>query len=543
MAGELQYITIKDFSPGIRHRTLREGGEVSPQPLGAATRQNTYSCFALPGGGLAPLPRRSFEYGRVALEADINRVQGGKYRVSGFHTTGPVTGTGDGHSAVEFHLAYEYLYDSDDNGSFDKRKWRWERICGWTTNLDIDLIHSVTSTETSPAANYRATRFTDFRAHPTDATQVGVPLVAAAWYSGGGGFEEVWKVFPDPSSSATVSTADVSTTKALDQLVQHQGRLVGFEQIGHAHGDPGTWTSDEHVYWTNVNRTTLSSSTASMLAQGQMTGYGAIASVSAQEMLLIKNKHGGLVVSGDLDDPTVVALPGVISTGGLKMRPIYSPVGLIYGVKHGGVYAWSGGSSSTCLSPQLEDGFWRFDNDLIDWAGTFDVWKDWVLCPNNFLYDTLTESWWRMDTTDDVQALNWQVSTHDKWAYCSTASFVSSNTPVIYGYDRSVAARNYSWKSQPLAPTVDRVVDIREIRLVAHGKGKITVTLTGADGRSRTEVLRVDASNFPTVVRRDTMIQTSYVQVRMQVDGGNNDAPIIHEISLGVRERMGIPNG
>jgi len=54
----LQWLDLSDFTPGIdsaHHSLTRE----SPSKDGSATVEGTWSCYGLPGGGLAPLPRIS----------------------------------------------------------------------------------------------------------------------------------------------------------------------------------------------------------------------------------------------------------------------------------------------------------------------------------------------------------------------------------------------------------------------------------------------------------------------------------------------------
>lgn len=550
----LQYARISDFSPGIRHNTRRVGGDVSPQQnqLGVADAADTYRCIALPNGGLGPLPRRTYTLTRAGLETNFQtRVQGGKFHIVGFHVSGPVTASGasGGQSRVEFHHAYEYFHDVDNNGSFETRKWRWERTRIWEASPTVETVKSVsTTTEQTPQA-YRGAYFVDYRAHPTDPTQVGYPLVACGWYAGDGGGDEVWAVFPDPAALTTLGVANISTTIALDRLVQHQGRLIGFENVPIAHG-PGSalWISDEQVWWTNVNRTTLSNTIASMLSQGAMTGYGAVATVSAQELIAIKQRGGAISIHGDIDDPTIIALPGVVATAGAKVIPVYSPLGLIYGVKHGGVYAWQGGDSSQLLSRDLEDDFWRIsDTDILSYDGQFECWSEWVVCPNNWLLDTTTGAWWLLDDPGDVPILGWQVDPDEgRYLYGHPVTFGDAGggaTPVAYGWDRFNPAYSYRWKSQALEFSLDRVVNIEEIIISVIGNGDtVTVTLSNEVGDVADEVFTIVSSNMPKRYKQRTRLTGSGIKVQIDADGGADAAPIVFEVVLGWSESQHLAN-
>lgn len=566
-----------DFTPGIMHKVMGLAGQGSVQPLGAADAANTYRCIALPSGGLAPLPKRTFSLTRAGIEASLADISGALYRISGFHVTGPILAAGaNGPDNVEFHLAYEYLFSTAHNGTFDQRRWRWERTRGWEAGLTVDSIASVNSAEATPAANFRRTSFADCRMHPTDATQIGFPLVAAAWYAGGGGNERVWKVYPDPNAPAVQGTLDISTTLALDNLTQHQGRLVGLQQIAHLHGTPGTWSSNEQAWWTKVNLPTLSNAIAAMFGQGQMSGYSGIKTVSAQELVAIKHRGGGLSIGGDLDNPTITALPDVISGNSGQIIPCDSPVGLIYAVIDGGIYAWQGGHTSTKLSPTLDDNFWRAPNiqGFINTDGKLDTWGDWIMVTGNWLYDTVTSSWWKIEDPSLVNVFQWAASAGAAAAgsMCYGAPITydgAANNVVAYGWNKRIAATTYRWKSQYISPggrayldritgkmgfvyqnggPNDRVIDIREITLQATGPANSTVTVTLSDeaGNTQAEVFTITSVDIPKIYRKATKFQCTAYKLQIDANGGGNastDAPTVFDIGIGVVESQGQLNG
>lgn len=548
---QLQWLRINDFSPGIRHKTLRVGHTSSPFPLGAADAAETYRCIALPGGGLGPLPRRSYSLTRAGLETNFQtRVQNGNHRIVGFHVTGPVTdSTGGGHSRIEFHLAYEYFHDADNNGSFETRKFRWERHRIWEASPTIDAIytHSTTS-EPSPANFYRIAHFADYRADPADPTLVGKPVVAMAWYSGNGGTADVWKTFPDPATPSSNTPDDISTTITAARIIEHQGRLVAFENDIHSHGTAGTWISDEQVWWTNVNLNTISNSVASMLSQGQMAGYGCAKTVSAQEMIAIKHRGGAISVHGDLDDPTIIALPGVMSTGGAECSPCYSPMGLIYGVRGSGVWGWQGGDASVNLSPTMEDDFWNYPVDshrIANYSGDFELWGSYVVTPNQWLLDTTTGAWWRLEDGDTFSILHWGVNPDEgEWLYGAPAFFEDTATPVVYGWDRTDPAYSYRWRSQALEPTIDRVINVHEVVVSAIGNGDtVTITLTNDAGDSQVETFTIGSSTMPKKYRKQTRMVGSGIKVQIDADGGADAAPIVYEVALAYNENQMLANG
>lgn len=568
---------LTDFTPGIMHKVMGLAGDGSAQPLGAADAANTYRCIGLPSGGLGPLPKRTFALTRAGIEASLADIQGALYRISGFHVTGPIlTSTANGLDDVEFHLAYEYLFSTAHNGTFDQRRWRWERTRGWEAGLTVDSIGSVNSAEVTPAANFRRTSFADCRMHPTDAAQIGFPLVAAGWYAGGGGNERVWKVFPDPGTPGAVGTLDISTTIAVEDLVQHQGRLVALQQIAHTHATPGTWSSNEQAWWTKVNLPAMSNTIAAMFGQGQMSGYSGLKTVSAQELILLKNRGGGLSVVGDLDSPTITALPSIVSGNGGRVIPTNTHTGLIYAVIDGGVYSWQGGDTSTKLSPTLDDNFWRVPNirGFISNDGKFDTWGDWGMVTGNWLYDTVTQSWWLLDDPTTISIFQWAsspvASAAGSMMYGTPITYDgATNNTVVYGWNKRIPATTYRWRSQYISPggrqyldritgkmgfvyanggANDRVQDIREITVQASGPANSTVTITLIDelGNTQAEVFTITTVNIPKTYRKSTKFQCTSYKLQIDANGGGNastDAPTVFDVGIGIIEDQRQLNG
>lgn len=307
---------------------------------------------------------------------------------------------------------------------------------------------------------------------------------------------------------------------------------------------------------------------------------GVMASLSNDELLLIRHRGGAVLVSGDLDNPTVKRLPFVASTGGARCHPAYSPIGLVY-LTGDGVYVWEGGESSKKLSTQIEGDFWRLtpaknsvrtDPQVSEPHGTafyhgaegrLTWWEPWVMVPNNWMYDTRHNSWWRFDyqdathhayscydtapDNDELFAFPWRLSVTDRTPWHSARRYTLSPA--------------YSWKSQPLIETTDRAVNVNDIKLVftpsstdGSGTTTITVTLTGVDqdgatvGPVVTTFTQASANGGRLRVMEKTVspnFQAAYVQVKIeasQTQGTNTGlrsvwaAPKIHHISLGYRE-------
>lgn len=543
---DLKWLLLNDFSPGIRHRTLFQGSTTSPSPApGVATEDNTYRCIALPGGGLGPLPKRVEDYQRSSnLEA--TEPTHGHYYVSGFYVAGPLSPSNAGTGTEEFHVAYEWV-----NPAGTDRKYKWERVRrfdGTGGGAGLDAIKDLSSNNASLLADqWNPTLFATTRGHNTTPSDPGFPIVVAAWHDPqGGGILRFVSAFPTPTvaGAPTNTEFDISTTIPAHILV-HQARIVLLGVTAYNHGSPGSWSTNEDLYWTVVNDPdTFSSATASVFVPENPSGYGAFLPMSANELLLIKQAGGGLTINGDLDDPTVINLPNITPTGTFLTIPTHSPVGVVYGSALGGVWAWSGGDTSVKLSNYLEDDFF----DLLLKASVtqgnrarFERWYDWVLTSNNWLYDTVSESWWRIEDPDDIQIMWWSGHPLGVGMFGAIPEFSNASPEHIYRWYRSTPSSSYSWQSHPIWESVEREIQVRQVVLIAQGTGTITVTLTGVSGtQSKAFAL---SSNTPVMLRENFGLRSQNVQVRIEsAHTSTGAAPIVNQLKIGYddRARVGV---
>lgn len=136
-----------------------------------------------------------------------------------------------------------------------------------------------------------------------------------------------------------------------------------------------------------------------LAAEDVVADVGTIGVVTVDQMLIVKHKGGGALVSGDLDNPTINRLPYIESTGGVICKGAPTPVGYVYGSPNG-IFMWSGGDNTQKLSPQLDGFFWNHTDgsDEEQYAGSrgrMGFWNGFVCVPNNYLFDIETQSWWR----------------------------------------------------------------------------------------------------------------------------------------------------
>lgn len=533
-----QWINLRDFTPGIRHRI----GAPGTVPIGAADAAQTYDCIAREGGGLRPLPKLTSTVTRN--HAGVTTPEDGSLRISGFHVSGPVQAnlyttdyTGDDN--VELHFAFEGVSAASEH------KWFWERVRRWAgttqdTIRDFTVTHDASWVKADQ--NYRPTAFVDHRMHASDPLALGDIFVSAGWAPDDmQATENIWIVFPDPDTPTVISYEAIRTDSEVAALVSHQGRVVSLDRHVFQHGNAGYWITNDQLLWTEVNLADYAN--VGVFTQGPISGYGAIGSVSAQELILVKHRGGAVTISGDLDDPTVYNMPGVASTAGALSYGIYTPLGFVYAVKDGGVHAWGGGDASVKLSQYLDDDFYDIKPaDWRDFYGKFEIWKDWLITPNNYLLDTQSNGWWRLSPSKPV--FQWAVSPHNSFLYGAPVSFVADGA-IMYTFDYNTPVSAFRWQSQYLAPSIDRKINIREITLRAlpeNATSTVIVTLYNAEGASQAITFDLDNTSIPTLYRKNVAFAGTGIKVRIDSDGDADPAPTVLEVNVGYDEtnRIGV---
>lgn len=476
----------------------------------------------------------------------------GAPNIVGFFIANPVYGTVTGSSPSEFHYAYETIL------SGTTRHFKWERHRMWEASPTIDSIKDFNATDPSPPANFRRCAFDSNRMDPSNPLNNGIPVVGAAWYAGPGGFERFWSVFPNPSTpaAATPNVFDISTTLAADYLFAHQNRFVIFEQRAVSHTNVASWAGNENIWFTNANLPTVSGTTATTLAPETYSGYIFGASTNASEMFVTKIKGGGYVVRGDLaTSATVLRLPGVVARPPIGSRPAWTPIGLIYIAGPEGVYQWSGGDQSQKISNVLEDNFWDIAGNgtgksltaaqaMLTGNGDCERWGEWVLTSMNWLYDTRSGSWWRIEDPSVRQFAYWQaeggavnMQNNMMWG---TIGYNNGTDVVSVQFNKSLGATSYRWQSQPIAPSTSNMIDCREVILTAQGTGTITVTLTGLNAGTQAVAFPVSGT-IPLKLRANYALQGTNIQVQIDSVGtGGNAAPIVYDLSVGFHDKSNI---
>lgn len=548
----VEWYSINDFTPGIHER-------LSPTyKPGTAQRRNTYRCHALEGGALAPLPMKWKQDIRMAPPVDPGTILCEEFRIIGAHIIEPaywsdtIYGLDQNNSvlilAVEYHTAagrtYSvYRYDRHRQNPTWTLMWSDTVAVGYNSNARPGHLNFLTG-----------------RSNKTDYEAYDGPTVCV-WV--GDGYAQM---YPDDLAPLTNGTrylpgdrADPANTDDLvspDQCVIHQGRLVIWPLVTKAFGPNTLTTHNESLYWTEPNnfrdKDPISTWYNTAYGEDYPIGYEVIASLSSQELIMIKRRGGAILVQGDLGGalnalPKARALPFVRSTGYSMCNGTMSPNGYTYPVDGGGVWLWQGGDFSEHLTKHLEPDFWRPEakdrnGDDVPWGYQHvecDNANAWVYYPNNWVWDTDINSWWRTDNVDHVTAYRWVTDWRGRKAYAVPRGFRDASDPVIHEYDLTEQCASYSWQSQPIATTLDSTVTLMDVAVAAKGDGRIDITVSSAqDPIGHTKTFYPTAGDFASVERRTFGVRGTHLTIRAQAysDDGESPAPTIGEIrySLGV---------
>ncbi len=549
-AADLQWTVIDDFRPGIFQR-------VTPNtPPGAAVEEGTYKCKSNSNGDLVPGPLLDLN-AQITRDANLDAGAPGLnlYHIVGIQAVSPVLGDdtikGRDQCNTQLFVAYDWIDEPDDR---HRRLDRYLRDSSqtWENIYDVADTFAYSDDYTPARATFGLTR-----SNSADPTQSGASVLVVCQ-------AEELRAFPDdtaPTVTGTVSLPQpVSPAPFPEMLIVHQGRVVLFPLSLQGFGDDEIWAHNEMMYWLTVNDvTTLDSEITGgyyniVFGYENPSGYDNGASLSANELFLLKRYGGAIMLQGDLNQPRAVNLPNVMSPGFANSTGVQTPLGYCYVVDNGTLYTWRGGDTSEDLAPMMEPDFWRPITDVTlpaspdspneRWRGNTQLalFRDLLLVPNNWYMD-LTNApdpasggggWWRL--CDPASAIGEYLPRYShytcdwtgRWAWAAPYALEhgAANKVVMDEYDRSRSATSYSWKSVPLSESAERQLNVREVVVVLSGQGSVIITGYGRyedDGVTRrqdvTDEIWVD-SDYPMAVRRSLAVKGNLIQIQVQAEQG-----------------------
>lgn len=572
-AQALQWVTINDFSPGIYSKMRGFGSNATPAPLGAAQETNTYRCICLPTGGLAPGPKKIADWTLPAPETNFNFVKNG-YRLVGFYPLSPARVSATSGTSTypdELVCVIEWITSAAHPTQANKKGFTYRRARVYDPNYGTDSLSGVSySAQVLPTTDIfwgvsmgstRSCAATD-QANPTDAeaARPGHPIAVWNYWTQGAASESTVLCYPNPANAATLAPVAVQNISALPaNVVLHQNRIVLLFFSDWVGPSLIRRTNDQAVFTDPPNTIAVPTSQVNQggtqFGGEEPTGFGAWGSISTTSLFLIKARGGATIVSGDLNDPVITPVPGVASTGSNISHAVTTAHGLFYIGSDDGCWVWRGSDSAQKVSIQLDDGVFRMMSDQASVNFHFAEWGDWVLVSNNWLYDTLTGGWWKIEndnpTTDPISfplqggIWNWQRGYRGNHMYGSELTYSNGYLTPIHTWDKNQSATNYSWQSQPLHESESKLITVREVEILAQGTGRVTVTFTALDGSiSASNVFTFTQTTQPQLFRTQVgavgggAFENQYISMRIVADGGTGSAPVIYRATIGWEESV-----
>lgn len=550
------WIDLSDFKAGIVHdlgQTFLGGSPVgrAAGPDGSASIENTYRCITLAGGGLGPLPAQDWTYSRPTIAADVATWAVQLYVIGAMEAPGAgATVIPDPRSlAVKHPCVFMLAFDGMASTTRRYRVYA-DRVWQAGQTLAAGNVDLIVTTDIGAAGAAASRGLTSFAGHYLNyGGNAGSTVLFS--YSNPAGTVVSVRAWPDPAAPTTLVpvTVNPTFTPAGAMVFSHQGRACFFAYNGESWGPASTRLWDDYLYFTTPGTVTADGG-ANIVTQDSTTGIGCAASISASDLLAITHSMGAALIQGDLANPTVRRMPAVVGTNGSKCFGVSTPAGFVYGVNRGGIYAWTG-ETSTLLSPQLPDDAWIVPAAaaIVPYQGRFALWQNWVMCPGNWVYDLDTASWWRIEDPATFLAYEWMTNPINGYCYGNAPLWTDSGAQMsgyLRGYDRAVGAVSWSWQSQPLTRTRNRIVEVRDVDLDCQGSGTIAVTFTAIDGTTQTVTYTLSGSTtLSQRIRQTFSVAGSDVKVRLLATGagGISTAPVVYGLHIGYTERRHVGAG
>lgn len=550
---QFQWAELTDFSPGIySNNNLGGGTNVTSTNLAMAQTADTWGCRSLPTGGLGPLPRRKFS---LTLATPPNGATVTTYQICGMNTWGFLLSTPlavNSDYRDEVHMVLTYATAGGGGTNDNHAVWLRERLYDLPSPT-TETIATDTDTGAADAVGYLYAHLLKTRMLPATPDLAGVPVMVCVWSSDDQQLH-INQVFPDPASPALTGTIDLGTAAAVYRhAVGHQGRVVVGEYHAYQHGVTTFISTDENIEWTETNSNVLVTTDFAAFVPEVDQTITDWCSMSANQLVVIKRIGGGYVLQGDLSDVTVVRLPNLKSSDGTAVvKGTNTPIGFIYSAGDSGLYLWNGGDASEPISNQL-DGQTFTDITGVDRSGLvgqIERWGDLVVAPNGWVMDLETRNWWRLESEDQPDALDnpivhWSATSYQGQIIGSPQHFTTGED-CIHIYEMSDLAYTYSWRSQPLWASQDRVIQVREAIVAIEGLGTVTLTVIDEDGNTSSHTF----TSITTEVRNyrcNLSLSAENLQVLITAsgegadDGDDIQAPMVHRCYIGFTQKQHLP--
>ncbi len=551
-SGDLEWLDLVDFTPGLfSNLNLAGGVNVTTNNPCMAQPTNTYRCRALPTGGLGPLPRMKEAF-ELTTPPGTPTTPTDTYIINGLGTWGQAIGSTNANTDENHRIEVHLLLSWNQAGTPNVHHAAWIREHIYDTSPSTETIRTVTNA-VAGVIEYQYAYF--LKTRMATAATVADPgqLVMVCVYTPPSQDLFINHVSPNPATptSSTPLQLIAGLTEIYRKAVAHQGRVVVGRFAIYNRGATTTNSSNENIVYTDVNLPTTSLTEPQVYVPEIDQNITDWASMTANQLIVVKDLGGGYVIQGDLDDPTVVRLPNLMSPDGTTtIAGTQTPRGWVYSAGDRGVYIWNGGDQSEPLSAQVDAREFtdNLEGENAGHAGQMDRWLDLLLVPQLWVCDLESRGWWRLDNPDDYPTpmAFFSTSKYRGQMISARQSFVegsATNTKyAFYLWEYDDLAYTYSWQSHPLWVSRDQYMETRQGVIALQGNGEVTVTLSDEDGNTDVNIIPTQSDTIRNY-RFNTSLRAESLIVRIQASGFTFDevtglpedatAPLVHRLFLG----------
>jgi hypothetical protein len=542
-----KWTMIDDFSPGIHSAGTWQlsgsgvaGGIISGAPLGAAQETNTYRCVPTPNGkGLMPGPRGTdLTFARSILA-------GTPANIDYAAITGLTTYPGD---TSPFGPVISLLTREPGLGTRDYV------IAPHSTTGVMDILFRSANNALGTIGQRASVSFA--KQSVNTVSPYLTPGTYGLFYGVGGSASTTNYTAGVPSAADSVAWAYGM------RLIAHQNRIVGFRSGAAIFNVVNAMSGINQYYilnYTDPANSNVFPTTSYNIDPEDRTGVNAMGALNANTLLLVKGGgFGGIVVQGDIANPIITKVPGIAGTNLVSTDAGIGPLGIAYASGGNGMHAWSGGATSSKISTQLRDDFfrceaisaalfntWSGDSNSPGWQVSSKYWNNYLMVSNGWMLHVPTGGWWRIEPTTTMQQLYWEPSYYGNTIIGTYGTaFSSLSATVTWGrqFDNTLGATSWSWQSQAIPATIHNQVVVNELVVTAQGAGTIQLSGRGWDGTSATATpavtvtLPAEAANQPVKIRVPYSLDGYNIIVRMVADNGSSTAPTVHSLAIGYDE-------
>jgi hypothetical protein len=359
-------------------------------------------------------------------------------------------------------------------------------------------------------------------------------------------------LYPSPAAPTVIGAFDIlaaGTNGAAGPTIAHQARIVSV--VSEARQYPSGYINFNNIFYELVNYTDPPNSETwpvqhTVFGPEYPFGYGGVASVSAGELFMVKQRGGAFIVQGDINNPTVTTLPGVQPTGPFYGRAGAGNGGMYYCSLDQGAFVWNGGNTAQKVSTQIDDAaFTPTIYPTLPCYGYFvQRWGEWMMFSNNWILNTDTGGWWRLDNPSNGLWYHYTIGVNSNLCYTSWPSVPNRSANCFGVYDKTQPTNSYQWQCLPIRPSaLDRTISAREVTVRASNptldaNAQITVSMVDNAGTVTAQspwtlsatTRDVQIHNFRFGVRSDDLV------VRLNCTG-TSAAPAIFDLVLSYRTR------